>query len=1128
MKKVIFYISIFIVLVFSLVNILSSQSGDDLLRDDTEKSIDIDFGNESRLIKDKENKNIFIAKSANLEKIIGFGNVTKVLFYKNKYGEEREDVVKDLDIEEVEDENTNNDNVNNGNAGNNGLGGMSRSKGFSSSNDDSTSQQREYLLAVGTSIGVELYSCNPSSGGGESPYSGKMSYSLINRYVTNAGVNDLCFRGDGKKLALALSNGEIHEIDLQTKESDMRGTHGDLATAITYTVDNVLITGGSDNAVKVWDGSKAWVLVQHQDIITTIDTSPDGDYVVSGSRDTQVKYTYMDTATTTVLSKHNNWVTDLSFTPDGRYIMSVGADKLINRYNMTNDQLLYRGVHRNWVNDIDITRDSKFAITGDDNGRIYSWEYEVYGDNQFFVVGEYSKPVSSLSLTPDDKWLALSSGGTEVAFVNIENVIDKGTEKKNMAEASTKITHYTDVIYSMDVSYDDNYVLTGHPNGDVMLWDTKDGTFTKMTTHKGPVYDVAISSDLSIIASVGGDESGFAEGKFAGEILLWEEDEEEIRRVYQENSEFYSVAISPDSRIVAAGADQLVYLWNIKTHKKEIIELDQLALVNALKFDSSGNNLAVGLTDGSLLLININNSAKRFLNKVSSVINSLNFSGLKNYIYSSSQDGSLVKWNMKNGYKETIASRENNIIDFDYDKKEDSFIVMGVENKVVGINLRKEENNNFIITKHKGFIANIHKTEDDFKIISSGDDGIIKVSDLRKRSYYHNNMFFDLTLDIQETKDRLKWRNTEIDSKITNFLFQDNKNIYAMTNNNTIYAIDKETHRIIWTKEIEHLILSTPIATNSKIVCSSTTGKFIILDKASGKINEIDLLTNSAVADNNSYYVDGDNVYFGTKGSIKGGILYGINLNNNEIFLDYPITSGNFICTVVGDEEKIYAIDEGGTTYAFRKRDNELVWKQKTITENEKKAGKPSGLFRFTKPLLYQDKVIFGASPSITSKKSNTIIVAMNKENGKRMWLTEFSGTKVWPVKDNLGNGYFIDDLGILKINLSNGRMSRPFNISTSEISSKTRLGIYAQDLYLTSLNSNYIIKAFDVNTGEQKWEFYKKGYNSINIPLIDENNGLVYLNTYDKEEKKSVIMALNVAIGGIITKTFRIEDKKK
>lgn len=1131
MKKIIFYTSIFMILVFSLVSTLSSQIGEELLEDDSGKEIAVEFGDESRIIKEKNDKTIFLDKSANLDKIIGFGNVTKVKFYKNKYGEEEQNIiVDDVDIEEVEDKNANDGNsaTNEGeNTNNSNIGGMSRSDSLDTSNDDAQSKsgQRRYLLAVGTSIGLELYSCKPSTTGGSSPYSGSMEYTLKYRYIANASVSDFCFSGDGKLLALALSNGEIREISLEDNSSIMRGTHGNLATAITYTVDGTLITGGSDNSVKVWEGSKAWILVQHKDLITSLDSSPDGKYIISGSRDTEIKYTYMDTATTKVLSKHNNWVTDVTFTPDGKYVMSVGADKLINRYNMTNDQILYRGVHRNWVNDIDITSDSKYTVTGDDNGRIYSWEYEVYGDNTFFKIGDYSKPISSLSLSPDDKWLALSSGGTEVAFVNIENVISKSADDEaNMYDASTKISHYTDVIYAMDVSYKDKYMLTGHPNGDVILWNEKDGTFSKIAGHKGPVYDVDISDDLSLMASVGGDETGFDEGVFAGEIILWREGEERLLKVSQKTSEFYSVTISPDSKMLAAGAYGWVYLWDLETHQKKMIDLGKMALVNALKFDRKSLKLAVGLTDGTLILIDTEgeDETQRHLNKISGVINSLEFSLSNEYIYSSSQDGSLVRWNMRTGQKYTVASREANIIDFAYNSDESSYILLGVENKVVGINLRNKENiiNNFIITKHKDYIANIHRTKDDFKVFSSGDDGIIKVSDLRKRSYYHNNTFFDLTLDIQETKDRLKWRNTEISNKLSNFMFQDDKNIYLMTGQRTIHAVNKKTHRVLWTREFEQVILSTPVVTRTKIVCSSPTGDFIILDKESGEIETIKLISGAATSDKNSYYVDADNIYFCTQGT---GIFYGINVSTKNIFLDYKIP-GNFACTPVGDRRMVYAIDEGGTAYAFRKSDHQLVWKQKTVTQKEKDAGKPSGLFRITKPLLFNNKIIFGSSATL--KATTSIIVALDVDTGEREWLEVYGGTNAWPVKDNYGNGYFVTKTDIVKVNLNTGSISTPINIHTTEISKNTSLGIYKDNLYLTDLESDYLIRCFDIISGEQKWEFYRQGYESYDIPLVDEEERLIYMNTYDKSEKRTVLMALNTSVGGVITKTFRIEEE--
>jgi len=1034
-KKIISYIILFFILFLSFFTILIPQEN---TQKQNVETINANFNSDARIVSKEKPEVQFLNKSPNLDKIIGFGNANKVKFSK-----------------------------------------------------------KENKFAISTSIGLELYSYTEGSGG-NSTYSGSINYSLIKRYITNGAVNDFCFNKDGNKIAVALSTGEIHEINITDHSSKMIGTHGDNATAITYTKNNTIITGGSDFFVRVWEGNKSWILAKHKDIVTSIDSSPDGVYVASGSRDTNVMYSAIDTATSKVIYNHDNWVNGVMFTLDGKYLISIGSDNLINRYNLTNDQIVYRGIHTSWVNGMDLTSDGKFVVTGSDDSLIYSWEYAVWGDNKFTKLGIYSGAINSISLSRDNKWVAFTSEGKEVAFANISSAMTKGGND-TLSAAATKIQYYTDEIYTMETSPNCKYAVAGYPDGNVLLWDLEAGKYANITSHIGIVYSVAISNDLSKIASTGSD----------GVVKVWFQSTGNIKEMKQSGTEIYSITFSPDSKQIIAGGMQYIYVWNLETDAQSIIDLATKTSINTLKYSKDGTVLVAGLNDGSIIQIDPVSLKLTLLGKTISPISKIDFSTDNNFIFTSSPDGNLRQWNLKTKSIGIVASKNQNITDFkydNYDSNKKSFIVIGLQNALIGINIRKPLITDYVISKHKGYVSSVKVGRNNYTIYSSGDDGVIKVNDLRKRSYYHNNTFFNLTLDINKTKERLAWKNDlKATDKIYNYAIQDKENIYFLSNKKDLKAFSKETGKILWEKTLNNIVEVTPVIVGDNIIMSNNVGKFLIIDKKKGNISEIDLIQSAALSQNQSYYVDGNNVYFCLSGAEN--IFYGIDIASKKIFLQYSFEN-NSVNTVAGDTDGIYFIDETGNIFFFKRNKTTPEWVKRI-----------EGLFRKIRPIIEGNKIIVASVPS-----EKAFIVALDKNSGNELWRStgDFKGTDKWPVKDNSGYGYFFDEKGILKVKLIDGTNQRLITLEKANITSNANFIIDGNYLYLSGI-ANYIMSVYNINTGALEWNFTLEGSKSSFIPLIDNDRRLIYAIS-DKSDAFSII-CLNQDLGGMVEEVLKEEE---
>ncbi len=1082
MKKSLIILIIISIMFFLSLSILAPQQNNNNFQsendddDDGDKNYSVnediraEYMELGQLIQRNSNNVVFINKSPNLEKIIGNGSASKIEFADTKN-----------------------------------------------------------QVAVSTTVGLELYSYSTGEGGSEL-YNGKLSPSLINRYVTNSAVNDFAFNPQNENIiALALEDGNIMVINTSTNSAERIGSHGTKATAIAYTPDGIIVTGGSEavtqdeegqsnHTVRVWDGRRSWVLSLHRDIITSIDSHPDGNHVVSGSRDANVIYSQIDIADSKVIYNHDNWVTSVMISPNGKYVFSTGADNLSNRYNLTNDQIVYKGVHMSWINDLDVTSDSQYVITGSDDTKIYLWGHEAKGNNKFVMLGEYKAGIQSLSLSRDENWLGFISEGKEIAFINIETVMTEGGDD-TMTEAANILSNYSEEIYSMDVTPQFNYSVAGYLDGNVRLWDLNNGRYANITSHIGPAYDVAFSNNLKYIASVGAD----------GRIRLWSEEANDVRTLTQRGSQLYSVSFNPNSNQIAAGSRKGVYLWNFarEGENSTFIEIERNAIVNQISYSQDGNTIAAGLTDGSILTIstvtgndgNVRYN-ERLIGNISSNINSLKFSQNDQYLLSSSHDGTLRRWNLSTLRGSVVSTRSGRMLDFSYDTGENSYILMGVQDRVIGMNLKKPGINNYIVTTHRDYISSVERSQDNFKIATAGDDGFIKISDLRMRSVYYHNTFFDLTLERRQSEERLKW-DLEIEEKIRNYPAQDDENIYYLVNQRIIRAVNKESGKQIWsTSLLSGLVVAAPGITDKYIVLSSTIGEIILIDKDNGEnLGTIPLASNAAVYNNTSYYVDGSDIYFTTQATQKGGYFYGVDLDERRIFAE-KLIPGNMFCNPNSDGNNVYIINEQGLAYAFPKRSSEPLWEVETVE---------SGLFRNVKPMIYGDIVVFSPARSLTGDL--TTIFGLDKMTGEMVWSESYSGSKSWQVTDGVGNGYIIDDEGILKVQLVEGELERLVRINPDNINSDyVNLSLERNEnrLYFTGLTTGDILRVYRLSDGVLEWSYTMNGYRPTGVPLVDNEMDQVFLSIYNQDTEVSKIISLNTKVGQIELYTYKLEEDEK
>jgi WD40 repeat protein len=327
--------------------------------------------------------------------------------------------------------------------------------------------------------------------------------------------------------------------------------------------------------------------------INTIDFSPDGKKLVSGSQKGEIRLWEIATGKELKFFHKNSTaaVYSVNFSPNGKLIASSSEKGEIKLWDVETEKELYVSSKIQIpfrVRSVDFIPPGDILMSAGGDGSIYFWNIKTNEVLNFIPEPDSPSPIKAAILSHSGQIIAISDANGGTYLTRILQLKSENMEQK-LIYPSLK-----DDVISLSFSNDDQSLVTGSASGKVRLWnivkEQEEEPF--FPRHDASVNSISYSPDGQLIATASDD----------GTVKLWlaTGENQTPRNVLWHNDPVKTISFSPlkNGILASAGDNGIMKLWDLSIKKQPRIFPMLVSPDNEIKFSCDSRSLVIIANNG--------------------------------------------------------------------------------------------------------------------------------------------------------------------------------------------------------------------------------------------------------------------------------------------------------------------------------------------------------------------------------------------------------------------------------------------------------------------------------------------------------------------------------------------------